>query len=96
MPLRKKIFLYILTTVLFLLFVMSVTSNYLTERAFLDVERRFFEQDMARVQNRLDQELRIVGRYAFDWGAWDSMYYFMEDTLVQNRFLGTLKSPQGL
>lgn len=79
MPLRKKIFLYILTTVLFLLFVMSVTSNNLTERAFLDVERRFFEQDMARVQNRLDQELRIVGRYAFDWGAWDSMYYFMEE-----------------
>lgn len=79
MPLRKKIFLYILITVLFLLFVMSVTSNYLTERAFLDVERRFFEQDMSRVQNRLDQELRIVGRYAFDWGAWDSMYYFMEE-----------------
>lgn len=78
MSLRKKVFLYILVTIVFLILLMSLTSNYLALKAFEGVERRFFEQDMARVQSRLDEELRIVGRYAFDWGAWDSMYFFLE------------------
>lgn len=66
MSLRKKVFLYILVTIVFLILLMSLTSNYLALKAFEGVERRFFEQDMARVQSRLDEELRIVGRYAFD------------------------------
>lgn len=66
-------------------------------KAFRQVERRFFEQDMARVQTRLDEELRLVGRYARDWGAWDDMYFFMEDMdpylfdfLIDRRALGAL------
>jgi diguanylate cyclase (GGDEF)-like protein/PAS domain S-box-containing protein len=78
MSLRKKVFLYILVTILFLILLMSLTSQYLAMKAFEDVERRFFGQDMARVHSRLDEELRLVGRYAFDWGAWDSMYFFLE------------------
>jgi len=78
MSLRKKVFLYILVTILFLILLMSLTSNFLAMKAFEGVERRFFEQDMARVRSRLAEELHIVGRYAFDWGAWDSMYLFME------------------
>ena len=78
MSLRKKVFLYILVTILFLILLMSLTSNFLAMKSFEGVERRFFEQDMARVRSRLAEELHIVGRYAFDWGAWDSMYWFME------------------
>ena len=57
---------------------MGLTSNHLTMKAFSEVERRFFEQDMRRVQSRLDAEYQTVGRYALDWGAWDSMFFFME------------------
>lgn len=78
MHLRKKVFLYISATLLSLAILMGLTSNHLTMKAFSEVERRFFEQDMRRVQSRLDAEYHTVGRYALDWGAWDSMYFFME------------------
>ena len=79
MSLRKRIFLHVLAVSLILSLVMSFSSNYLAMRAFRRVECRFFEQDMARVQTGLDEALRLVGRYARDWGAWDDMYFFMED-----------------
>ena len=55
MSLRKKVFLYILVTIVFLILLMSLTSNFLAMKAFEGVERRFFEQDMARVRSRLHQ-----------------------------------------
>lgn len=78
MSLKRKVFLYVLLTILVLLSIMSISSNHLTIKAFESVERRFFEQSMARLQNRLRAELKTVGRYASDWGAWDSMYFFIE------------------
>jgi diguanylate cyclase (GGDEF)-like protein/PAS domain S-box-containing protein len=79
MSLRKKFFLFVTLTLTLMLLIASVTSNHTTMQAFRAVERRFFRQDMARVQNRLDSELQILRGYAADWGAWDSMYFFMED-----------------
>lgn len=79
MSLKRKVFLYILFTILCLLTIMSGSSSYLTLKAFEDVERRFFEQSMDRVHNRLTAELNTVGGYAADWGAWDSLYLFMEN-----------------
>ncbi|NLK19061.1 MAG: EAL domain-containing protein [Synergistaceae bacterium] len=78
MSLKRKAFLYILLTILCMLAIMSASSRYWTLRAFEDVERRFFEQSMSRVRNRLRSELNVIGGYAAEWGAWDSMYYFMD------------------
>ncbi|NLM71414.1 MAG: EAL domain-containing protein [Synergistaceae bacterium] len=78
MSLGRRVFLYVFVTILLMLSLASLSSNYITVRAFEDVERRFFEQVMGRVQNRLREELRVIGNYASDWGAWDSMYLFME------------------
>jgi diguanylate cyclase (GGDEF)-like protein/PAS domain S-box-containing protein len=78
MPLRLKFFLSVVLTLTLVLLMAGFTSNYTTMQAFRNVERRFFQQDMARVQNRLDTELQMLHHYAADWGAWDSMYFFMD------------------
>lgn len=78
MPLRKKFFLSVVLTLTLVLLLSGVTSNHTTMKAFRNVERQFFRQDMARVQNLLDAELQTLRRFAADWGAWDSMYFFME------------------
>lgn len=78
MSLRKKVFFYILLTILTLLTIMSRSSTYFTLSAFEDVERRFFEQSISRLDNRLRTELQTLGAYAADWGAWDNMYFFLE------------------
>lgn len=78
MSLRKKFFLSVVLTLTVVLLLSAFTSNYITMQAFRNVERRFFQQDMERVQNRLDAELQILRGYAADWGAWDSMYFFMD------------------
>ena len=78
MPLRR-LFLLLMMLLLALVFALtSFTSERTTLKAFDDVERRFFIQKMERVQNRLDEELRVLRNYAADWGAWDSMYSFVE------------------
>lgn len=78
MALRLKFFLSVVLTLTLVLLMAGFTSNYTTMQAFRNVERRFFQQDMARVQNRLDAELQMLHHYAADWGAWDSMYFFMD------------------
>lgn len=78
MPLRRLFLLLMMLLLAFVLVLTSFTSQRTTLKAFDDVERRFFIQDMARVQNRLDEELRVLRNYAADWGAWDSMYAFVE------------------
>jgi len=78
MPLRLKFFLSVVLTLTVVLLLAAFTSNSTTMQAFRNVERRFFQQDMARVQNRLDAELQMLHHYAADWGAWDSMYFFMD------------------
>ncbi len=78
MPLRRLFMLLMMLMLALVLVLTSFTSRRTTLKAFDDVERRFFIQDMARVQNRLDEELRILRNYAADWGAWDDVYFFME------------------
>ena len=76
----RRLFLILMMLMLALILVLtSFTSQRTTLKAFDEVERRFFIQDMARVQNRLDEELRVLRNYAADWGAWDSMYFFMNE-----------------
>ena len=78
MPLRRLFLLLMVFLLALVLALTFFTSERTTLKAFDDVERRFFIQDMARVQNRLDEELRVLRNYAADWGAWDSMYSFVE------------------
>ncbi len=78
MLLRKKFFLSVVLTLTMVLLMAAFTSNYTTMQAFRNVERRFFQQDMARVQNRLDTELQMLRHFAADWGAWDNMYFFLD------------------
>lgn len=94
MSLRKRAFLYILFTILVMVALMAGTSNFFTMRAFEDVERRFFEQDVDRVRSHLNELLREVGRYASDWGAWDDMYFFMESK--DPSLIRELLDPMGL
>ena len=78
MPLRR-LFLLLMTLMLTLALALTFfTSRRTTLKAFDDVERRFFIQDISRVQNRLDEELRVLHNYAADWGAWDSLCSFVE------------------
>lgn len=86
MYLRKKVFLYILLTLISLAFLMSLTSNYFTMKAFSQVEYDFFEQDMRRVQTRLDNDWRFILKYTVDNGQWDSMFSFMEEKKEVSQF----------
>ena len=81
MRLQKKVFRIIVGTLLSLSLVMSFTTNHRTIRAFESIERRFFEKDMFLLQRYIDEELNRLSKYVSDWGAWDSMYAFMETTL---------------
>lgn len=78
MSLQKKFFLYLVAMLTLTLLFTSVESRRTTAKAFQEVERQFFRQDMARVQNLLDAELRMLRRYAVDWGAWDDIHVFMK------------------
>ena len=78
MRLQKKVFRIIVGTLLSLSLVMSFTTNHRTIRAFESIERRFFEKDMFLLQRYIDEELNRLSKYVSDWGAWDSMYAFME------------------
>ena len=78
MRLQKKVFRIIVGTLLSLSLLMSFTTNHRTIRAFENVERRFFEQDMFLLQKYIDEEVKRLSNYVSDWGAWDSMYAFME------------------
>ena len=78
MRLQKKVFRIIVGTLLSLSLVMSFTTNHRTIRAFESIERRFFEKDMFLLQKYIDEELNRLSKYVSDWGAWDSMYAFME------------------
>ena len=79
MPLRR-LFLFLMMLLPALVLVLtSFTSQRTTLKAFDDVERRFFIQDMARVQNRLDEELRVLRNSAADWGARDSLRASVEE-----------------
>ncbi len=78
MSLRGLFFLLMMLLLAILLALTSFTSQRTMLKAFDDMERRFFIQDMARVQNRLDEELRVLRNDAANWGAWDSMYSFVE------------------
>ena len=78
MYLRRKIFLYILLTLIFLAFLMGISSNHLTMKAFSSAEYDFLEQDMRRVQTRLDSDWGFILKYCADCGYWDSVYFFMD------------------
>ena len=78
MRLQKKVFRIIVGTLLSLSLLISFTTNHRTIRAFENVERRFFEQDMFLLQKYIDEEVKRLSNYVSDWGAWDSMYAFME------------------
>ena len=67
-----------MVTLTLVLLLSGATSNRTAMRAFRNVERQFFRQDMARVQNRLDAELAMLRHHAADWGARDGMYFFLE------------------
>ena len=57
MRLQKKVFRIIVGTLLSLSLLMSFTTNHRTIRAFENVERRFFEQDMFLLQKYIDEEI---------------------------------------
>lgn len=78
MKLQKKVFFSIVLTLASLSFIMSVTSNYKTVKAFSELEMRFFQQDMMRVQGQIDDQVHKLHQYASDWGAWDAMYDFLK------------------
>lgn len=78
MYLRRKIFSYILLTVISLAFLMAISSNYTTMKAFSSAEYNFLEQDMRRLQTHLDNDWGFILKYSADCGHWDSVYFFMD------------------
>ncbi len=78
MSLRKKVFLYILVTILFLILLMSLTSQYLAMKAFEDVERRFFRAGHGPRAQQAGRRAPPRRQICLRLGAWDSMYFFLE------------------
>lgn len=83
MRLQKKVFGVIVGIQILFLILMSVTTNYKTIKAFDMIESRFFEQEMSRLQEAVDNDAKRLQSLVADWGAWDNMYSFMETKAIQ-------------
>lgn len=77
MRLQKRVFLMVMGIQILFIILMSITTSYRTVRAFSTIERRFFAQQMVRVQEAIDTEAKSMQSLISDWGAWDRMYSFM-------------------
>ena len=83
MRLQKRVFAIVMGIQILFILLMSITTNYKTIRAFTSIEHRFFEQQMSRVLEAVNNESRHLQNYISDWGAWDRMYSFMDAQEVE-------------
>src|SRR3982751_677370 len=79
MSLRRKNFVAIISTLIGLVLVLFVISQFIILRQFDEQQKKTIQSDVGRTVNALTQQLDNLASVSSDWAYWDETYQFVED-----------------
>jgi two-component system, cell cycle sensor histidine kinase and response regulator CckA len=79
MQLKGKILFVLITVILSITLAYFLVFRMVILQSFIDLEKLDAEDDMQRCVATLDREMRLLGRFAYDWANWDDTYAFVQD-----------------
>ena len=79
MSLRRKNFIAIITTLIGLVLVLFVVSQFIILRQFDEQQKATVQFDVGRTVNALTQQLDNLSSVSSDWAYWDATYQFVQD-----------------
>ncbi|MBP2031310.1 sensor domain CHASE-containing protein [Methanohalophilus levihalophilus] len=79
MEIHKKTLLILGITIITLIIVLFLSAQAILISGFADLELQDTEQNLERVKVSISNEYTRLGILAYDWGAWDDTYEFVED-----------------
>nr|MBA3867673.1 hypothetical protein [Anaerolineae bacterium] len=79
MSLRRKNFIAILSTLIGLVLVLFVISQFIILRQFDEQQKETIQSDVARTVNVFTQQVDNLASISSDWAYWDATYQFVQD-----------------
>src|ERR1044071_2043624 len=79
MSLRRKNFIAIISTLIGLVLVLFVVSQFIILRQFDEQQQQAIQADVGRSVNALTQQLDNLASVSSDWAYWDETYQFVQD-----------------
>jgi sensor domain CHASE-containing protein len=79
MSLRRKNLIAIISTLIGLLLVLSIVSQFIILRQFDEQQKQTIQADVGRAVNALTQQLDNLASVSSDWAYWDATYQFVLD-----------------
>src|SRR5438132_626491 len=79
MSLRRKNFIAIISTLIGLVLVLFVISQFIILRQFDEQQKETIQSDVGRTVNALTQQLDNLASVSSDWAYWDATYQFAQD-----------------
>ena len=79
MNLRKNTLMIIGATLLFLVIILFVISQFIVIANFVDLENQNMHQNVERALNALSNEISDLDDFANDWASWDDTYAFIQN-----------------
>ena len=83
--LRNRVLLSLLALALGYMLVYHLVQSHFLLPQFLAMEEGLVQEDLARVQAALDQELDFLEKLCHDWAAWDDTYEFVREPTDEYR-----------
>jgi signal transduction histidine kinase len=90
MRIRSKTLLIISATLIGLLVILYVVSQYNLVRSFANLEQQDTRREVERALSALSSSLDALDGIVYDWAAWDNTYNFIQDqneTYVSNNLV---------
>lgn len=79
MNLRKNTLIITGATLLFLIIILFVISQFIIMANFVDLENQNMQQNVQRALNALSNEISDLDSFAHDWASWDDTYIFIQN-----------------
>lgn len=79
MNLRKNTLMITGATLLFLIIILFVISQFIVTANFVDLENQNMQQNVQRALNALSNEISELDSFAHDWASWDDTYIFIQN-----------------
>ncbi|MGF7117331.1 CHASE4 domain-containing protein [Methanobacterium oryzae] len=79
MNLRKNTLMITATTLLFLIIILFVTSQFIVMTNFVNLENQNMQQNVERALNALSNDISDLDSFAHDWASWDDTYIFIQN-----------------
>lgn len=89
MNLRQKTLCFLTLTLTGLMVTLSGSLSSILLKNFSELERRYTEENVQRLQSGIDNELDQIDRTAKDWSAWDETYEYLKGNnpqYIENNF----------